>query len=95
MPLNHVSLAVGDYFVIMRDFYKAILEPLGYTIFMDGGSYCGFAAKDSAPDFWLGGGCKNGLQKYDGNLENRVAPMHVAFTGNSREHVDEWHAAAL
>lgn len=96
MPLNHIGLPVGDHYAEMRDFYKAILEPLGYSIFMDvANSHCGFATKEGVADFWLGGGSKNGLQKYDGTLANRVAPMHIAFTGTSTEHVDQWYEAAM
>ncbi|KAK7425176.1 hypothetical protein QQX98_000091 [Neonectria punicea] len=98
MPFSHLGLPVGDHFAEMRDFYKAILKPLGYELMVEAHephSYCGFGIKGAGPDFWLGGGKEDGLQKYDGNLESRVAPIHVAFSGKNREHVDEWYEAAI
>ncbi|RTE75056.1 hypothetical protein BHE90_010483 [Fusarium euwallaceae] len=98
MGIGHLGLPVGDHYVEMRDFYKAILAPLGYTIKMEddhGHPFCGFGVEGAGMDFWLGGGCKGGLQKYDGKLEGRVAPIHVAFNGKSREHVDECKAGAV
>jgi hypothetical protein len=35
------------------------------------------------------------LKKYDGNLENRTAPVHVAFDGENQKHVDEWYDTAM
>ncbi|KAJ4327170.1 hypothetical protein N0V84_002432 [Fusarium piperis] len=98
MGIGHLGLPVGDHYVEMRDFYKAILAPLGYIMKMEadyGHPFCGFGVEGAGTDFWLGGGCKGGLQKYDGKLEGRVAPIHVAFNGKSREHVDEWYEAAI
>ncbi|KAH7149129.1 Glyoxalase/Bleomycin resistance protein/Dihydroxybiphenyl dioxygenase [Dactylonectria estremocensis] len=98
MPFSHIGLPVGDHFAEMRDFYKAILQPLGYEIVVEAHephSYCGFGVKGAGPDFWLGGGCADGLQKYDGELKSRVAPIHVAFDGKNREHVDEWYEVAI
>lgn len=87
---------MGDHFAAMREFYTTILKPLGYALFVDvKGSHCGFKNKDDIPDVWLGRGRKNGPKKYDGDLSNRLAPIHVAFTGNDRKHVDEWHEAAV
>lgn len=98
MPFSHIGIPVGDHYTEMRDFYKAILEPLGYMLMVEGeqtGQYCGFGTKETGPDFWLGGGCAGGLKKYDGKLENRPAPIHVAFPGKNREHVDEWYEVAM
>lgn len=98
MPFSHIGLPVGDHYTEMRDFYKAILEPLGYTLLVEENfthPFCGFGTKESGPDFWLGGGCQDGLQKYDGKLEDRVAPIHVAFPGKDRAHVDEWYEVAM
>ncbi|KAL6415482.1 hypothetical protein AUP68_02041 [Ilyonectria robusta] len=98
MPFSHISLPVGDHFAEMRDFYKAILKPLGYELVVEAHephSYCGFGTKGSNIDFWLGGGCTDGLQKYNGDLKGRVAPVHVAFPGKNPEHVAEWYEAAI
>ncbi|KAM5380903.1 hypothetical protein ACJZ2D_003212 [Fusarium nematophilum] len=98
MGISHIGLPVGEHYVEMRDFYKAILQPLGYEIMMEGDfthPFCGFGVKGSGPEFWLGGGAKGGLQKYDGKLDERSGPIHVAFDGKSREHVDEWYEVAI
>ncbi|KAF4977908.1 hypothetical protein FZEAL_5613 [Fusarium zealandicum] len=98
MGLSHIGLPVGDHYVEMRDFYKAILAPLGYELVEEGDgehTYCGFGTKNAGPDFWLGGGSPGGLQKYDGKLESRIAPMHVAFNGRDTAHVDEWYEVAI
>ena len=97
MPLSHYGLPVGAHFKAMRDFYVAILKPIGYSIKVDPGyDYCGFAEENKRPDFWLGGGRKeDGLKTYDGELTNRVAPIHFAFEAKSREQVDEWYENAM
>lgn len=95
MPLSHYGIPVGSHYVEMRDFYKAILRPLGYEMNMEGGEYCGFGTEESGMDFWLGGGTKDGLQKFSGKLEDRIAPVHVAFAGKSKEAVDEWYENAM
>ncbi|KAF4465614.1 glyoxalase bleomycin resistance dioxygenase [Fusarium albosuccineum] len=98
MGISHIGLPVGDHYVEMRDFYKAILAPLGYELVVEGDErhpYCGFGVKGAGPDFWLGGGAKGGLQKYSGKLEERPSPIHVAFDGKDRAHVDEWYEVAI
>lgn len=98
MPFSHIGLPVGDHYTEMLNFYQAILKPLGYELMVEGDvthPYCGFGIKGTGPDFWLGGGCDGGLQRYDGKLETRVAPVHVAFNGKTREHVDEWYDVAM
>lgn len=73
-----------------------ILKPPGYALFADvEGSHCSFKNKEGIPDSWLAGGRKNGLQKYDGDLSNRLAPIHAAFIGNDRQRLDEWDEAAV
>lgn len=91
MPLFHYGLPVGAHFEEMKAFYTAILEPLGYTLMVSFDGYCGFGtAGGGPPDFWLGGGRKDdGLSKYDGNLEGRIAPIHIAFDVESQGKVDE------
>ncbi|KAF7560106.1 hypothetical protein G7046_g4046 [Stylonectria norvegica] len=98
MPISHIGLPVGEHYTEMRDFYKAILKPLGYTLKVEGDAtqgeaYCGFGIKGAGPDFWLGS--KGALPKYDGNLEGRTAPVHIAFDGNNPKHVDEWYEVAI
>lgn len=83
----------------MRNFYTAILKPLGYEIKLgngEGQEFCGLGTNASGPIFWLGLGANNKtLSKYDGNLENRIAPIHVAFNATSLKEVDEWYEIAM
>lgn len=99
MSISHISLPVGSHYVAMRDFYAAILKPLGYEILLgngEGQSFCGLGTKATGPNFWLGLGANSkALPKYDGKMENRIAPIHIAFNATSQAQVDEWHATAL
>ncbi|KAI5462074.1 Glyoxalase/Bleomycin resistance protein/Dihydroxybiphenyl dioxygenase [Mariannaea sp. PMI_226] len=98
MPFHHVSLPVGKHYILMRDFYTAILQPLGYKLVVEGEAplqYCGYGVEGRL-DFWLGGGAKeNGLEKYDGDLAKRPAPVHIAFAANDRDHVNQWYEHAI
>lgn len=82
----------------MRDFYVEILKPLGYEVAVQvpGADYCGFGIPGGAPDFWLGGGRQeDGLKTYDGDMKNRIAPIHVAFKAESPAQVDSWFENAM
>ncbi|KAM0353072.1 hypothetical protein ACHAPU_001961 [Fusarium lateritium] len=99
MGISHLALPTGEFYEEMRDFYKAVLAPIGYEFIFEaqspaGAYYCAFGQKNKGPDFWLGGGATD-LKKYDGNMENRTAPVHVAFDGDSQKHIDEWYEAAI
>ncbi|KFY63793.1 hypothetical protein V496_03677 [Pseudogymnoascus sp. VKM F-4515 (FW-2607)] len=99
MTFSHISLPVGCHYVAMRNFYTAILKPLGYEIKLGNGEdqeFCGLGTNASGPIFWLGLGVNNKtLPKYDGNLENRIAPIHLAFDAASPKEVDEWYETAI
>ncbi|KAK4171435.1 Glyoxalase/Bleomycin resistance protein/Dihydroxybiphenyl dioxygenase [Triangularia setosa] len=101
MPINHVSLPTGPRnFVLMRDFYLAVLQPLGFKIYKQlDGHFIGMQPKHAGPDFWL----HCGGQDFDPvdpelsakeNLKTR-GRSHVAFDVGSRTEVDEFYAAAL
>ncbi|KAL2827365.1 Glyoxalase/Bleomycin resistance protein/Dihydroxybiphenyl dioxygenase [Aspergillus cavernicola] len=99
MSIAHISLPVGKHFIAMRDFYAAVLKPLGYEMIFGGGNtdaMCGMGTKATGPNFFLGLGQNSGtLTRYDGKMENRVAPIHLAFNATSTEQVDEWYANAM
>jgi len=96
MPLSHVSLATGQSnFKAMRDFYVAILTPLGYRVFLEHeNQVVGFGPKNAAPDFWLHCGGTE-FTKFDGNVEKRGGKTHVAFLASSRGQIDTWYKAAM
>ncbi|KGO69338.1 hypothetical protein PITC_095200 [Penicillium italicum] len=99
MTFSHISLPVGNHYVAMRDFYIAVLKPLGYEVKLgngEGQEFCGLGTKLSGPVFWLGLGANNKtLPKYNGRLDTRIAPIHLAFNAMSPEEVDEWYEAAI
>jgi hypothetical protein len=46
----------------------------------DGQEFCSLGTNTSRPIFWLGvGPNRMTLPEYDGKLENRIAPIHLAF----------------
>lgn len=90
MPIDHTSLPVRD-LAASRAFYTEILKPLTYSVFMEFGSAVGFAPKGGRSDFWLSGP-KDGKQNVE---EGNLAISHIAFAGNSKAQVDEFHASAL
>jgi catechol 2,3-dioxygenase-like lactoylglutathione lyase family enzyme len=78
--IDHIGLSVSD-LEKSKAFYRAALEPLGYTLLMEHEGAVGFGAK-GMPDFWLGPGAGTG-------------PLHVAFASRDRQTVDRFHEAAL
>lgn len=99
MAFSHISLPVGSHYIAIRNFYTATLKRLGYEIKLSNGEgqeFCGLGTNASDPIFWLGLGANNKTQpKYDGNLENRIAPIHLAFDATSPKEVDEWYETAM
>ena len=86
--VDHIGLIAKDY-ARSKLFYEAALAPLLITKLMavtpeqtGAGSHCGFGA-NGHPFFWIGshGPPSTGL--------------HVAFTAQSRDIVDEFYRAAL
>jgi hypothetical protein len=99
MAINHVSLPISTvHYKVTRDFYLAILKPLGYTIFMEdptAANFCGFHSKRGGPDFWLHGGGTENITLFDGDVVNRSDRPHIAFEASSKALVDEWYQNAL
>jgi len=96
MALSHVSLPTGQkHFKEMRDFYVAILAPLGYRVFMEEeDKFLGMAPKYGGPDFWLHCGGTE-FDKFDGNVEKRGGRTHVAFQVNGTKAVYDWYKIAV
>jgi catechol 2,3-dioxygenase-like lactoylglutathione lyase family enzyme len=85
VPIDHAKLPVSD-LAASRAFYAAALEPFGYRLVYDGPESLGFGTGD--------GGDENeplALELREGALSG----AHIAFTADSREQVDAFHAAAL
>ena len=96
MPISHISLPTGQkHFKEMRDFYLAVLAPLGYRVFMEEqGQFVGMGPKYGAPDFWLHYGGSE-FDKFDGNVEKRDGKTHIAFEVNSTKAVYDWYKIAV
>jgi len=86
--IDHTGVIVSD-FSTSKDFYRAALAPLGYTLLMEvsaaqtgHGDAAGFGVAPK-PDFWIGNGTPN------------QPPVHVAFRAADRARVDAFHRAAI
>lgn len=104
MPIHHVGLSCnGSTFKAMRDFYVAILAPLGYTIFMEKENvFVAMQHPASGPDLWIhtGGDPNLAVVKPEdySTKERRDAQdvrTHLAFSADSQRLVDEWYDVAM
>lgn len=97
--LNHVSLSVGKlHYECMRDFYRTVLAPLSYSVFMQKEDcFAGFAPKYGGPDFWLhaDGSMEPIFDPAVDKVDDRKGKTHVAFTASSRRQVDSWYENAM
>ena len=94
--LDHISLRVADY-DRSKQFYAAVLAPLGYTLAMEASSGAGFR-RDSIPTFWIKQGepGRVGTGTEHAAREGCGGPaIHVAFASKDRATVDAFHRAAL
>lgn len=80
--IDHVTLDVSDE-PASRAFYRAALEPLGWSLVAEWPGGCGFGRSKGGPTFWL-------------RAEGRVSgPIHLAFRAADRAAVRAFHARAL
>jgi catechol 2,3-dioxygenase-like lactoylglutathione lyase family enzyme len=79
--IDHIGVTVTD---LARSiaFYERALAPLGYTVFMKGEGFAGFA-HGGKPDFWLGVG------------EHAPQRVHVAFRAKGRADVRTFYQTAI
>jgi len=80
---DHVKIGVSDY-AASRAFFVAVLAPLGVAV-----------ASEGAPAYGveLAGKSETSLCLFAS--EEKPAPLHLAFTAESRDQVDAFHRAAL
>jgi catechol 2,3-dioxygenase-like lactoylglutathione lyase family enzyme len=80
--LDHVTIGVGD-IERAKEFYDRALQPLGITrLYAEGATFAGYGANDKA-FFWIG------------LRDMPQTGAHIAFSTQTREAVDAFHAAAL
>lgn len=78
---DHLGLGVTDY-VASKAFFLQALQPLGIGIVMEGEHGIGIGPKGK-PALWL----------YQSS--NQPAPLHIAFTAENRQQVQDFYRAAL
>jgi catechol 2,3-dioxygenase-like lactoylglutathione lyase family enzyme len=88
--LDHIGINVKDY-ARSKAFYEKALAPLGISLVMEFGNFCGFG-RNKKPDFWIGMG-QTTFQSED--QIKLITPVHVAFVARSRAEVDAFYRAAL
>jgi len=84
--LHHISFGVTD-LKVMATFYDAALAPLGQVRVWDGPRSVGYGLP--------GQGDKLLLNLIDDGAHAPGPGFHLAFSANSRDAVDQFHAAAL
>jgi len=88
--LDHVGLNVTDYARSKR-FYEQALAPLGISLIMEYGTFCGFG-REGKPDFWIG--C--GVTSYQtAEKVATITPIHIAFRAANRDAVEAFFKAAI
>ena len=78
---DHVGFGVTNYAASKAFFLKA-LEPLGVVVVMEGQYGLGLGQRGK-PSLWLH------------ETTGKPAPLHIAFTADNRQQVDDFHRAAL
>jgi catechol 2,3-dioxygenase-like lactoylglutathione lyase family enzyme len=94
--IDHINLRVAGY-SRSKEFYQAVLAPLGYRLAMEGESGAGFS-KGAIPDFWIKQGefAGRGDTVEPTPLAGCGGPqIHVAIAAENRAMVDAFHRAAL
>ena len=81
MIIDHIGFAISDS-KKSDDFYSKALAPLGIEKIMEYEGWMGFG-KNGKPEFWIGKAPE--IQK----------PMHIAFTADNREQVNQFYEAAI
>lgn len=80
--IAHATILVRDY-EKAKEFYKAALAPLGYTMNMDHPEWKAGGFNDGEnTDFWI-------------NANGPFAPGHIAFAAKNKEEVQAFYDAAL
>ena len=84
--LHHVSVGVRD---VERaaQFYDAVLGALGYKRVMEFLPYA-IAYGDDQPSFWI-------QLPHNQQIATAGNGVHISFIARTKEHVDEFHAAAV
>ena len=94
---DHIGIVVGD-LNRSRRFYEAVLEPLGLKLLedhtqLDGTGWLVFGTgMRQSPFFVVAAGSPS---FWNSAHEAGKSPIHLAFSGPSKDSVDQFHAAGL
>ena len=81
MIIDHIGFVVSDY-EKSKEFYLKCLEPLNISLVMEIEGWAGFG-KNQKPEFWFGSHGEPNKQ------------MHIAFSAENRDEVNQFYKAAL
>lgn len=81
MIIDHIGMTVSDY-ERSKAFYTRVLAPLGIELITEVQGWAGFC-RQGKPEFWFG------------VHEAAQNPMHIAFSADSREAVNQFYDAAI
>ena len=81
MIIDHIGFSVSD-FERSKEFYSKALSPLGIEKIMEFEGWAGFG-KNGKPKLWFG------------KDDTPQLPMHIAFSAENREQVNQFYEAAL
>jgi catechol 2,3-dioxygenase-like lactoylglutathione lyase family enzyme len=79
--IDHIGLGFSDY-EASKKFFSYALAPLGIGLVLEVQGWAGFG-KGGKPEFWFGG------------HTGKSAPMHIAFSAETRAQVRAFYKAAL
>jgi len=82
-PSYSIGLAISDV-EKSKAFYEKCLAPLGIEKIMEMQGWVGFGA-NGKPEFWFGEDPESSAQR----------PMHIAFSAENRDQVDQFYKAAI
>lgn len=82
--IDHVTIKVAN-LEKSREFYENTFKPLGYKV--------SFGEEGVFHAFDIGKGCLFEIAQYQGT--GQITSVHVAFRAPSREHVKQFHEAAI
>jgi len=81
MIIDHIEVAISNY-QQSKAFYSKVLAPLNLTLICEIDGWSGFG-RDGRAGFWFGP---------DDEIQ---IPMHIAFSANTRDQVDQFYEAAI
>ena len=87
MIIDHLGFSISNVNK-SKDFYSKVLKPLGIEFICEVQGWVGFGPKGSQKaELWFGEGANEN--------EPAHAPMHIAFSAETRSQVDDFYKVAI